>query len=402
MKKKTIAALSALCLVFSQTAWAEIGSVVSEDASKVVTLGEYKGLELTRTVEPVTDEEIDGQIEANLSGSMEDAGDGPVESGDTAVIDYEGKKDGEAFAGGTSEDYPLEIGSGTFIPGFEDGVIGMMKGETKDIELTFPENYSSEELAGQDVVFTVTVKSIERVPELTDEWVKENTDVETIDEYKDQIKEELEEEKENEADQILRQEAYQKIVENCKFEEIPEKDIEPGENYYRENAEMMAQYFGMELEDLLAAQGSTMEEFEESCRAFGEDQAKVMYTLQAIIDAEKIEITDEQAEDVMKQYMEMYQAETLDDLKEMVGAEEVDKAVVSAVVIEFVIDNAVITDASAEEAEEEKTEEAAEEEITEEAAEETSEDAEDEAPEEETEEAAEETTEKTAEEEKAE
>ena len=398
MKKNTIAALSALCLVFSQTAWAEIGSVVSEDASKVVTLGEYKGLELTRTVEPVTDEEIDGQIEANLSGSMEDAGDGPVESGDTAVIDYEGKKDGEAFAGGTSEDYPLEIGSGTFIPGFEDGVIGMMKGETKDIELTFPEDYSSEELAGQDVVFTVTVKSIERVPELSDEWVKENTDVETIDEYKDQIKEELEEEKENEADQILRQEAYQKIVENCTFEEIPEKDIEPGEKYYRENAEMMAQYFGMELEDLLTAQGSTMEEFEEDCRAFGEDQAKVMYTLQAIIDAEKIEITDEQAEDIMKQYMEMYQAETLDDLKEMAGAEEVDKAVVSEVVIQFVIDNAVITDEPAEEAEE-----TTEEEITEEeAAEETSEDAEDEAPEEETEEAAEETTEKTAEDEKAE
>ena len=374
MKRKTaLVTIPAFCLVLSQTAWAEIPSIVSEDVSEVVTLGEYKGLELEKTVIPVTDEQVDAEIETDVSLTTEDAGDGPVESGDIAVIDYEGKKDGVAFDGGTAEDYSLEIGSGTFIPGFEDGVIGMMKGETKDIELTFPEDYGNEKLAGQDVVFTVTVKSVERIPELSDEWVKKNTDVETIDEYKAQVREKLEKEADSDADTNLRADAYQKIVENSTFGEIPEKDIEPGEKYQREYVESMAGYFGMELEDMLAAQGYSMEEFEEECKAFGEDQAKTLYVLEAIREAENIEITDEDATEVMQPYIDMYQVETVDDLIEMFDEDDIYRTVVSEVVINYVIDNAVITETTAAEETVEEAEETVEE--AEEAVEEAAEDA---------------------------
>ena len=374
MKRKTaLVTIPAFCLVLSQTAWAEIPSIVSEDVSEVVTLGEYKGLELEKTVIPVTDEQVDAEIETDVSLTTEDAGDGPVESGDIAVIDYEGKQDGVAFDGGTAEDYSLEIGSGTFIPGFEDGVIGMMKGETKDIELTFPEDYGNEKLAGQDVVFTVTVKSVERIPELSDEWVKKNTDVETIDEYKAQVREKLEKEADSDADTNLRADAYQKIVENSTFGEIPEKDIEPGEKYQREYVESMAGYFGMELEDMLAAQGYSMEEFEEECKAFGEDQAKTLYVLEAIREAENIEITDEDATEVMQPYIDMYQVETVDDLIEMFDEDDIYRTVVSEVVINYVIDNAVITETTAAEETVEEAEETVEE--AEEAVEEAAEDA---------------------------
>ena len=401
MKRKTaFVTIPALCLVLSQTAWADIPSVVSGDVSEVVTLGEYKGLELEKTVRPVTDEQVDVEIETDLSVTTEDAGDGPVESGDIAVIDYEGKKDGVAFDGGTAEDYPLEIGSGTFIPGFEDGVIGMMKGETKDIDLTFPENYGNEDLAGQDVVFTVTLKSVERIPELSDEWVKENTDAETIDEYKAQVREKLEKEAESDADTDLRAAAFQKIVENSTFNEIPEKDIEPGEKYQREYVESMAGYFGMELEDMLAAQGYTMEQFDEECRAYGEDQAKTMYVLEAIREAENIEITDDDAAEIMQPYIDMYQVETVDDLIEMFDEDDIYRTVVSEMVINFVIDNAVITEtASAEDADEE-AEEVVEEAVEE--AEEAVEEAEEVAEEEETAAKTEEVTEEAAETETAE
>ena len=141
-----------------------------------VELGEYKGLTVEVSPTTVTDEEVIKQIRANAgSDILEEVTEGTVEEGDTANIDYEGKLDGEAFDGGTAKDTDLEIGSGTFIPGFEDGLIGVKIGDTVDLPLTFPENYT-EELAGKDVVFTVTVNSVKRMPELTDDLVNQITD----------------------------------------------------------------------------------------------------------------------------------------------------------------------------------------------------------------------------------
>lgn len=351
MKKSALVTIPALCLALSTTALADIPSITSTTASDIVTLGEYKGLELERTVEPVTDEMIDAHIDEVLESSKEDVGDGPVAEGDVATIDFEGKKDGEAFEGGTSEDYPLEIGSGSFIPGFEDGVVGMKKGETKDIEVTFPENYGSEDLAGQDAVFTVTVKSIERKPELTEEWVQKNTDVDSIDAYRAQVREELEGEAEAAADSALRQQAFQKVFENSTFEEIPKEDSDPIKESQIEYVKTYASYFGMEFEDFLSAQGFTEETFEEEAAGYAENQAKVLYICQAIIDAENITITDEEGEELMADYMVQYGVDTLEALREALnGGDEVDKAIVTEKALQIVIENATITETEAEEA----------------------------------------------------
>lgn len=357
MKKAALVTIPALCLALSTTALADIPSITSVTASDIVTLGEYKGLELEKTVEPVTDEMIDAHIDEVLETDKEDIGDGPVAVGDVATIDFEGKKDGEAFEGGTSEDYPLEIGSGSFIPGFEDGVVGMKKGETKDIEVTFPENYGSEDLAGQDAVFTVTVKSIERKPELTEEWVQKNTDVDSIDAYRAQVREELEGEADAAADAALRQQAFQKVFENSTFEEIPKEDSDPIKESQIEYVKTYASYFGMEFEDFLSAQGFTEETFEEEAAGYAEDQAKVLYICQAIIDAENITITDEEGEELMADYMVQYGVDTLEALREALnGGDEVDKAIVTEKALQIVIDNATITETEAEEAPAEEAE----------------------------------------------
>lgn len=363
MKKTALVTIPALCLALSTTALADIPSITSVPASDIVTLGEYKGLELEKTVEPVTEEMIDAHIDEVLESNKEDVGDGPVAEGDVATIDFEGKKDGEAFEGGTSEDYPLEIGSGTFIPGFEDGVVGMKKGETKDINVTFPEEYGNADLAGQDAVFTVTVKTIERKPELTEEWVQKNTDVDTIDAYRAQVREELEGEADAAADQALRQQAFQKVFETCTFEEIPKEDSDPLKESQIEYVKTYASYFGMEFEDFLSAQGYTEESFEEEAAAYGESQAKVLYVCQAIVDAENVTITDEEGEQLMADYMVQYGVDTLEALREAVQGDEVDKAIITEKALRIVLDNAEITESVAEEA---PAEEAAAEEAPEE------------------------------------
>lgn len=370
MKKSALVTIPALCLALSTTALADIPSITSTTASDIVTLGEYKGLELERTVEPVTDELVDARIDQTLESNMEDIGDGPVADGDVATIDYEGKKDGEAFEGGTSKDYPLEIGSGTFIPGFEEGVVGMKKGETKDINVTFPEEYHSEDLAGQEAVFTVTVKSIERKPELTEEWVQENTDVDTIDAYKAQVREELEGEAEAAANQDLYGQAFQKVFESCTFEEIPSEDIDSLKEAQVEMAKTYAAMYGMEYEDFLSAQGLTEETFDEQITGIAEDQAKQLYVCQAILDAENITITDEEGEELMAEYLVQYDVDSLEALREALnGSDDIDRYIVTQKAMQILVDNASITEAEEEtEAEEAPAEEAAAEEAPAEAA----------------------------------
>ena len=171
----------------------ENSALDTADLSKLVTLGQYKNLELSVNSAKVTQEDIDAQIENALSSEAEqvEVTNRAVKEGDIVNIDYEGKKDGVAFDGGTAQGYDLTIGSGTFIDGFEDGLIGAKIGDTLDLNLTFPENYGAAELAGQDVVFTVKVNSIkeEKLPELTDELAKKiNPEVKNVDEFKAYIK----------------------------------------------------------------------------------------------------------------------------------------------------------------------------------------------------------------------
>ena len=144
-----------------------------DNVEKYVTIADYKGITLDNSVPEVTDEDIENRIAENLKDNSVEVTDenAVIQNGDTATINFVGTKDGEAFEGGTGNNYDLVIGSGTMIPGFEEGIVGMKKGETKDVPVTFPESYRNSELAGQDAVFQITVQSFKRPPELTDDWV---------------------------------------------------------------------------------------------------------------------------------------------------------------------------------------------------------------------------------------
>ncbi|KAB1438515.1 trigger factor [Candidatus Galacturonibacter soehngenii] len=235
------------------------------DYSKYVTLGTYKGIEVTKQSVEVTEEEIEAQIQSTLTNSSvnEEITDrDTVAEGDVANIDYEGLLDGVAFDGGTGQGYNLTIGSGQFIPGFEEQLVGAKVGEKISINVTFPEAYT-EELAGKDVVFNVTINSISKevVPELTDEFVQGISDAKTVDEYRQVVKEDLIKSKEDAAEATKQSDIWTAVKENCEIKEYPKELIDKYSEQittmysaYAEQAgvemdEFMTTYFGMSLED---------------------------------------------------------------------------------------------------------------------------------------------------------
>ena len=276
-----------------------------------VKLGDYKGLPIKKKATRVTQKDIDAEVE-RLQQRYADTvvkEEGNVESGDTAVIDFEGFKDGVAFDGGKAESYPLEIGSGAFIPGFEDQLIGMAKEETKDINVTFPEDYQVAELAGQPVVFKVTVHEIKTkvLPEANDELIKEAKikDVETMEDYRAYVKKNLSERKDRENEENFTNELLEKVVANAEVE-IPDAMIE------RETDEMVR-----EITQRLSAQGFTLEQFaqvtgqdEEKIRAEvrqdAEKKVRVRLVLEAVAEAEQFEISDEEIDAELKAIADQY------------------------------------------------------------------------------------------------
>ena len=276
-----------------------------------VKLGDYKGLPIKKKATRVTQKDIDAEVERlqQRYADMVVKEEGNVESGDTAVIDFEGFKDGVAFDGGKAESYPLEIGSGAFIPGFEDQLIGMAKEETKDINVTFPEDYQVAELAGQPVVFKVTVHEIKTkvLPEANDELIKEAKikDVETMEDYRAYVKKNLSERKDRENEENFTNELLEKVVANAEVE-IPDAMIE------RETDEMLR-----EITQRLSAQGFTLEQFaqvtgqdEEKIRAEvrqdAEKKVRVRLVLEAVAEAEQFEISDEEIDAELKAIADQY------------------------------------------------------------------------------------------------
>ncbi len=281
----------------------------SAGSNKYVTLGEYKNLPVTVNSTTVTDEELEEAIHEALSSKMttEKVTDRPVEEGDTVNIDYEGKKDGVPFDGGTAQGYDLNIGSGTFIPGFEDGLIGAKTGETRDLNLTFPEEYHSEELAGQDVVFTVKVNYIQKdvYPELTDELAKElNPDVSDAAGYKEKLKKNLEAEKERSAMSAAYADLLTQAKDNAKIasgSDLPKELIDENKKAQKESFERSLEMYGMDLNSYLQQQGMTEESFDETLTAYAETVAGEQLLVQALAEAENISVSEE---DIEKQYEE--------------------------------------------------------------------------------------------------
>ena len=325
------------------------------NALDYVTLGEYTGLTVTVDL-TVSEEEVQQEIESSirLSGELENVEDGVVEEGDTVNIDYEGKLDGEAFEGGTDKGYDLEIGSNTFIDGFEEGLIGTAKGETVDLPLTFPENYFSEDLAGQDVVFTVTVNEIQRVPELTDELASTLSEGVYTDaaSYQDSVRQELESQRAQQRDAMASQEILTQIAASSTIESYPQEmvdySVESTMSYY----ESMAEAYGMEMEEFLTAyMGLTEEELREQAALAASQSMQTELYLKAIAEQEGIEVTEEEFQSGAQEYADQYGFESTDALMDYYGEGTVRISLLQDKVMDFLMENTTVEEVTQEESE---------------------------------------------------
>ncbi len=289
-----------------------------------VKLGDYKGIEVDKIDYNVTDEDVDKDIEAarNKNARLVTIDDRAARNGDITVIDFEGFVDGVAFEGGKGEDYELELGSGTFIPGFEEQLEGAETGADVEVEVTFPEEYHAENLKGKDAVFNVKVKEIKKreLPELDDDFASEVSEFDTLDDYKADVRKKLEEAAANKAKTETENSIIDKVIENAEFE-IPEAMLEAQiDNIVRDFSQRIA-YQGMNLETYLQYTGQTMETF----RANFADQAKKQISgslvLEAVQKAEGVEAGPEEVELHLVDMAKKYNME-LDKLKEALSDAE--------------------------------------------------------------------------------
>ena len=264
-----------------------------------VELGNYKGLKAVKYVHKVTDEEIDARINQDVekATTMADVTDRAVENGDTVNLDYAGSVDGVAFEGGTAQGQTLEIGSGRFIPGFEEQMIGMNLNEEKDLQVKFPEEYHAEELKGKDAVFHVKVNAIQTKvkPELDDDFAADVSEFDTFAAYKESIVKELTERAEKNADVRLENELVQQAVDAADCD-IPDAMIEDEMNIMLREMKMRMMYQGFRFEDYLQYTGQTEEQMKEMYRPEAKNRVKMQLVLEAMVKAENIEATEEDVE----------------------------------------------------------------------------------------------------------
>lgn len=311
-----------------------------KDIDKYITIGQYKGLSLEKVVETITDTEVEGSISQDLAMTKEEVKDGVVEEGDTVVVNYVGTENGKEFNGGSAENQEITIGSGGYIPGFEDGILGMKKGETKDVPLTFPEDYIEPSMAGKDVVFKITLQSFKRAPELNDDWVAKNTDFKTVEEYKEDKKKLLQESAEKMAESVLYQTAWNQVYEASEVKEYPEKDVKEAYAEFETQIKSYAKQGGMELEDYLESQQVSQEAFESQCQEYAEARVKQNLILQGIMDAEGITLEDKESLAVQDELIQTYGVQDLAALVDTYGQTSVDTTIGLIRVERFIVENA--------------------------------------------------------------
>ena len=320
------------------------------DASEYVTLGEYKDLTVEVAPVEVTDEQVMDKIASETKQTLTE---GTVESGDTVNIDYVGKIDGEEFDGGSAEGYDLEIGSCTFIDGFEDGIIGMQVGDTKDLELKFPEDYHSTDLAGKDVVFTVTVNSISRVPELTDEVADSVVEGMTAEAYQESVRQDLEDQAKESQKTEAEQKLLQAVYENATIDGYPEENLQYTIKRAKDYYEWLASMYGMSLDDYLKNYGMTQDEFNEQIQPVAEEALGEEMTLLAIAKEENIEVSDEEYEAGLARYAEAQGMDDPSKLEEAYGENYIKNSLLQEKVLDFLYENATIEEVAETEAESE-------------------------------------------------
>ena len=289
-----------------------------------VTLGEYKGVEVEKQNTEVLDEEIDAEIfkERESNSRMIDVEDRAVENGDTVNLDFEGFVDGEAFEGGKGEGYPLVIGSNTFIPGFEEQLIGANIDEEKEVNVTFPEDYQAEELKGKAAVFKCKVNRIQKkeLPEVDDEFAKDVSEFDTLEEYKADIRKKLAEEKEKDAQRAKEDAVINKIIETSEMD-IPDAMVDAQIDQMADDFGRRMQSQGLSLEQYFQFTGLTMEKLRDELKPQALKRIQTRLVLEKIAEVEDIQPTDEQVDEEIAKMAEMYKMEA-DKLKEMIGEYE--------------------------------------------------------------------------------
>ena len=316
-----------------------------------VTLGQYKGIEASRESVVVSDEDVNAEVEsARKRNARKVSVEREAQMGDTANIDFDGFLNGERFDGGKAEGYDLELGSNSFVPGFEEQIVGMQIGEEKDLDITFPEEYV-EELAGKAVVFKVKLNSltVSELPELDDEFAKDVSEFDTLDEYKADIRANLEKRRQDEAEEKVRSEIMHKAAENMTVE-IPEVMVQEKVEEILRN---YAANFGLNSRDMEYAQLLQMMGLDEntvnvSIRPGAQVQVKNDLLIEAVIKAENIEVTDEEVEEYLNKVAESIQAQP-EEVKNYFGLEFLAGERKKEKATNLIIDSAVITEAAPEE-----------------------------------------------------
>lgn len=289
-----------------------------------VTLGEYKGLKVDKVSTRVTQKEVDEEIEKERERNARtvEVTDRAVQDKDQVLLDFEGFVDGEAFEGGKGEKYPLTIGSGAFIPGFEEQLIGAEIGKEMEVNVTFPEDYQAKELAGKAAVFKCTVQEIKvkELPELDDEFASDVSECETLDAYKAEVKKKIKERKEREGKEKKENQAVDAAIENAQMD-IPEAMIELQTKQMADDFARRIMQQGLTVEQYYQFTGMTEEKMMEEMKPQAEKRIKTRLVLEAVVAAENIEVSEERLEEELKKMAESYQME-VDKLKEFMGENE--------------------------------------------------------------------------------
>ena len=316
------------------------------DVEKCVTLGDYKGVTVEKTIQSVTDEDVQNEIDNALANYPVEV-DQAAKEGDTVNIDYVGKIDGEEFDGGSDQGADLKLGSGKFIDGFEDGLIGARKGETRTLNLTFLEDYT-QDLAGKAVEFTVTVNAVkEPLSEPTDQWVADNIEgYDNIADYKAGIRSEQEESNEQTAENQVRYAAWTQVIDNCTINEYPETLVEVGKKLYEQQVETYAKYAGMELDAYIESSGLTQEEYQSNMEEYGKNVAAQALVCQAICDKEGFAIGDDDYQKALQDMLTEYGC-TEDELIQTYGQDNVEQSIMLNRVSNLILENANVTEVQA-------------------------------------------------------
>ncbi|NLY80158.1 MAG: trigger factor, partial [Lysinibacillus sp.] len=297
----------------------------------------------------VKDEEVEELIQnlLNRNAEYEIKEDEPIVEGDTAVIDFEGFVGDEAFEGGKGEDYPLEIGSGQFIPGFEEQLVGLKAGESKDIQVTFPEEYHAEELAGKEATFKVTIKEVKTkvLPELNDEFAKEvDPEVASVEELRNKLKEQTAEQKKNDAESTLRDDLVEKAAENAEID-IPEAMIHNEIHRMIDEFAQRMQMQGLSLDLYYQLTGQTEEDLHEQFKEDAETRVRISLTLEAIAKAENIEVTQEDIDQELEKMSSQFGMDKEQIITALGGTTEVlENDIRTQKTVEFLVENAKITE----------------------------------------------------------